>query len=133
MLMMGEIMSTRPTPRLESTQHGIVLIEAMVAILIFSIGILGIVGMQANMVKNTSDAKYRAEASHIAQKRIGEIWADPSNAGAYLETNADISALLPGGTRTTAATGSEFTVTVSWQQPGEARHKFTMIANIAGG
>lgn len=126
-------MSTRPTPRLESTQHGIVLIEAMVAILIFSIGILGIVGMQANMVKNTSDAKYRAEASHIAQKRIGEIWADPSNAGAYLETNADISALLPGGTRTTAATGSEFTVTVSWQQPGEARHKFTMIANIAGG
>lgn len=126
-------MSTRPLPQFESTQHGIVLIEAMVAILIFSIGILGIVGMQANMVKNTSDAKYRAEASHIAQKRIGEIWADPLNPGAYLETNADISALLPGGTRTTTAVGTEFTVTVSWQQPGEARHRFTTIANIAGG
>lgn len=127
-------MPTWTPPQLESTQHGMVLIEAMVAILIFSIGILGIVGMQANMVKNTSDAKYRAEASHIAQKRIGEIWADPSNTGTYIETiPVDISALLPGGTRTTTAAGSEFTVTVSWQQPGEARHRFTMIANIAGG
>ena len=126
-------MSTRPLPQLEATQHGMVLIEAMVAILIFSIGILGIVGMQANMVKNTSDAKYRAEASHIAQKRIGELWADPVNTGTYVEMNTDISTLLPGGTRTTTAAGSEFTVTVSWQQPGEARHRFTMIANIAGG
>ena len=35
---------------IKSAQHGIILIEAMIAILIFSIGVLGIVGLQAAML-----------------------------------------------------------------------------------
>jgi len=117
---------------LKSAQHGVVLIEAMIAILIFSIGVLGIVGMQANMIRNTSDAKYRVDASDIAQQRIGQIWADPSNAATYVEASSVISTMLPNGKRTTTMSGVQFTVTVGWQEPGGDLHNFTTIANIAG-
>lgn len=118
-----------------SAQQGVVLVEAMIAILIFSMGVLAIVGLQAAMIKNTSESKFRADASYIAQQRLGMMWADPDNPAAYLEPapGTDISALLPNGSRITAQSGVQFTVTVTWQQPGEAQHNFTTTATIAGG
>ena len=117
------------------SQQGVVIIEALIAILIFSIGVLGIVGMQASMIKNTSDSKFRSDASNIAQRRIGEIWADPdpTRAGyiSFVESGVSISDSLPNGTRTTAQSGVQFTVTVNWQQPGEPAHNFVTVANIA--
>lgn len=117
-----------------TSQNGVVLIEAMIAILIFSVGVLGIVGMQANMIKNTADSKFRADASYIAQQRIGQMWTDPGNLVTYLEVDTDISNLLPNGTRTvTQPVAGQFVVTVNWQQPGEGAHTFTAVASIAGG
>ena len=40
-------------------QAGVMLLEAMIAILIFSVGILAIVGMQGTAIQNMSEAKYR--------------------------------------------------------------------------
>jgi type IV pilus assembly protein PilV len=116
-------------------QQGVVLLEALIAVLIFSMGVLALVGLQAAMVKNTSDAKYRAEASFIAQQRIGKIWADPANGISYLETDTDISNQLPSGTRTVFQPApDQYVVTVTWQLPGDAQqHNFTTIATIAGG
>jgi type IV pilus assembly protein PilV len=116
----------------KSAQKGVVLLEAMIAILIFSVGVLALVGLQAAMVKNTSDSKYRADASYIAQQRIGTIWSDATNAASYVETNTDISPLLPTGRRTVTQVGNQFTVRVTWQSPGDVQHNFTTIANIAG-
>jgi type IV pilus assembly protein PilV len=120
----------------KSAQEGVALLEAMIAILIFSIGILAIVGLQAAMIKNTAEAQYRAEASYIAQARIGQMWADPDNLASYLEANTDISALLPNGRRTvTQPTAGEFVVTVTWQQPGPSAvtRTFVTTARITGG
>lgn len=123
---------------LKPAQQGVVLIEVLVSILIFSVGVLAIVGLQANMIKNTADAQYRSEASYIAQARIGQMWADPANVGSYIESNTDISTLLPGGTRTvsqpTPPTG-QFTVTVTWLQPGpnQTTHNYTTTVRITGG
>jgi type IV pilus assembly protein PilV len=118
----------------KAAQQGVVLLEALVAILIFSMGVLALVGLQAAMIKNTSDAKYRSEASFIAQQRIGMMWSDPDNVATYLEGNTDISALLPSGTRTvTEPTPGQFVVIVTWQQPGQPQHNFTTTATIAGG
>lgn len=50
------------------------LIEVLIAILIFSIGILGIVGLQASAVKASTDAKYRSEAGLLANELIGQMW-----------------------------------------------------------
>lgn len=118
------------------TQKGVVLIETMVAVLIFSIGVLGIVGLQAAMVKNTADAKFRADAANIAQARIGVMWSDPSNLASYVETNTDISSQIPGGRRTVVQNAAgDFTITVTWLQPGpnETTHNFTTTVRITGG
>lgn len=120
----------------KSAQRGVVLIEAMIAILIFSMGVLAIVGLQATMIKNTADSKSRADASYIAQKRIGEMWSDPVRLanGEFLEADTDISTLLPKGTRTvTQPVPGQYTVTVTWQEPGDqAQHNFTTTTRIAG-
>ena len=118
----------------KSAQQGVVLVEAMVAILIFSMGVLAVVGLQAAMIKNTADSKFRADASYIAQQRIGLMWSDPDNLPADgSNTVSDISDLLPGGSLSITRAGVQFTVAVTWQQPGEAQHNFTTIASIAGG
>jgi type IV pilus assembly protein PilV len=111
------------------------LIEALIAILIFSIGVLAIVGLQATMIKNTADAKYRSEASYIAQARIGQMWADPEALATYVESNTDISAQLPGGKRTvTQVAPGHYIVTVTWQQPGNTTtNNFTTTVRISGG
>ena len=128
------ISSPKPVRKARSAQQGVVLLEALVAILIFSMGVLALVGLQAAMIKNTSDSKYRSEASFIAQQRIGMIWSDPDNAAAYVENSTDISSILPSGTRTvTEPTPGLFVVTVTWTQPGQPQHNFTTTATIAGG
>jgi type IV pilus assembly protein PilV len=114
----------------QSEQKGVVLVEAMIAILIFSIGVLGIVGMQANMVKNTAESKSRADAFYIAQEQIGMLWADSDNLPlAQLTVPVD----LPNGTATiTPLNGKDFQVTITWTQPGEPPHTYTTVASIVG-
>ncbi len=58
-----------------SRQSGVMLIEALIAILIFSIGVLGIIGLQGSAVKVSTDAKYRSEAALLANELIGHMWA----------------------------------------------------------
>ena len=55
-------------------QSGSVILESMIAVLIFSLGILGIVGLQAASIKASTDAKYRSEASLLANELIGRMW-----------------------------------------------------------
>ncbi|MGV3629521.1 MAG: type IV pilus modification PilV family protein [Betaproteobacteria bacterium] len=50
------------------------LLEALIGILIFSVGILAMVGMQAAAFSASADAKYRAEAAAFANQVISDIW-----------------------------------------------------------
>ena len=119
-----------------NAQKGVVLLESLIAILLFSMGVLALVGLQGAMVKNTSDAKYRAEATFIAQQKLGEIWVDAQNLAGlagYAVVDEDISILLPEGKRTVAISPERVvTVTVTWQLPGEALHNYSTNARIEG-
>ena len=64
-------MPARPVVR--DSQHGFFLIEAMVAILIFAIGILGLVAMGGTAVSSQSDAQYRTEASSLTDAIASQI------------------------------------------------------------
>jgi type IV pilus assembly protein PilV len=130
-------------------QQGVVLLEALIAILIFSFSILGLVGLQGSMVKSTTDAKYRSEASYIAQQTLGRLWADPCNLGAYSLGVEDISDRLPSGTRNVthwysgnppndtclpAQLIDQTQVEITWQLPGETEaHRVVNSASITGG
>lgn len=70
------------------------LIEAMVAMLIFSLGILGIVGMQAGMISNAAEAKYRSEAGLYANRLLGEM------AAANRATASDLNTFSSGASYT---------------------------------
>ncbi|HZV61158.1 MAG TPA: prepilin-type cleavage/methylation domain-containing protein [Methylophilaceae bacterium] len=124
--------SCKQPPVLVEKQEGVVILEVLIAILIFSMGILGLVGLQAAMIKNTAEANYRAEANYIAQQRLGSMWADITNMGNYLEEDTNISDLLPNGSRTvTFPAVGQVRVVVTWQQPGETNeHNVTLNARI---
>lgn len=130
------------------------LLEALIAILIFSVGILAIVGLQAVSIKLAGDAKYRSDASLLAEDLLGQIWtsdrvaanmsANYGSAAAgpgYTAWLANVAATLPGTTANpptvvvdttsgTATTGTT-TITVRWQAPSEAvAHSHVVTAQI---
>ncbi len=85
------------------------LLEVLIALLIFALGVLGLVGLQANAVKQSSQAKYRSDATLLANELIGQMWvADRSTAGltdsfgsagggaAYTAWKARVADALPG-------------------------------------
>lgn len=123
----------------KKTQGGAVILEALIAILIFSMGILALIGLQAAMIKNTTDSRYRAEATFVAQQILGRIWVyDQNNIADIVELiNADdsISAALPEGEHEVAALGGGLVnVTISWQPSGQDEpSNFTTNARITGG
>ena len=54
-------------------QRGFFLIEAMVAILIFSLGVLGLIAMSSTAVSSQSDAQFRTDAASLADAIAGQI------------------------------------------------------------
>jgi type IV pilus assembly protein PilV len=54
-------------------QDGVMLIEALVGILIFAIGILALIAMQATAIRATQDARYRTEAVNYANQLLSQI------------------------------------------------------------
>jgi type IV pilus assembly protein PilV len=123
------------------------LIEALIGILIFSIGILALIGMQGAAIRNTTDARYRSEASFLANQIIGQMWVDRSHLTDYQTAGyaprdnwaATVASTLPGVTGTlvptiTVTADNEVTVTIQWQQPGETQtRRLQMINRINGG
>lgn len=64
----------KPLPPFLRRQQGVMLLEALIGILIFSVGILAMVGMQAAAFSASADAKSRAEAAAFANQIISDIW-----------------------------------------------------------
>lgn len=65
----------KPLP-LRDLQKGVMLIEALIAILIFSIGILAVVGMQSIAIKNVTESRSRSEAAFLAGELLAQMWID---------------------------------------------------------
>jgi type IV pilus assembly protein PilV len=60
----------------KTSQSGMMLIEALIAILIFSLGILGMVAMGSVAIAAQSDSQYRTEAANYANEIASEIAID---------------------------------------------------------
>ena len=129
-------------------QRGATLLEALIGILIFSVGILALVGMQALAIRHMADARYRSEASFFANEIIGRMWVNKGNLAAFEFTGSgtppaaienwvtSIQNTLPGVTSganqpTIVLAGSQVTVTVRWQLPGASeQHQHITVAYI---
>ena len=124
-----------------SSQQGVILLEALIGILIFSLGVLALVAMQAISVSTVSNARYRTEAAFLANEIMAEAWVDrgvnyanlmtyavSSGVGTNPNTQAwvaKVNSLLPGTVAnppdiaivTPASGGRQLTVTVRWRAP----------------
>lgn len=104
-------------------QDGAVLLEALIAILIFSVGILGIVALQSNMILATGEAHYRAQATFLAQQQLSDTWNSPNaiNLSCGATVDAPANAGLPAGTITTVCGCDNRqecrTIIVNWTHP----------------
>lgn len=135
--------TTLPSSASRRAQSGAFLLEALVGVLIFAFGILGLVGLQAQAIRNTNDLQYRGEAIQIANAAMGRMWTmdrtqlktsyegDKGTGGEGYTTLAEAAERLPGNNLDAnkptvtveagpTATSSLVTVTVRWQLPGES-------------
>lgn len=55
------------------SQRGVFLLEALVGIFIFSIGILAMIALQTTSIAIQSDAQYRIEAANLADRMLGDM------------------------------------------------------------
>jgi type IV pilus assembly protein PilV len=117
----------------------VALIEALIGMMIFAFGVLGLVGLQASVTQAQTSGKFRAEASNLVDDLFGLVQTDhASNFGKYNDAScasyarcADwrhkVLKTLPAADVafvTNAATGS-VAVTLSWQQGQQSRNTFS--------
>jgi type IV pilus assembly protein PilV len=117
----------RPSSRRPPAGRGVALIEALVGGLVFAIGVLGVVALQASMTQAQTVGQHRADAIYLADELIGLLWSDMPNRASYVSAAcsgytrctdwaAKVARLLPGGTSAVAVdtTTGVVTVTVTW-------------------
>lgn len=106
-----------------AAQQGSTLLEALVAILIFSMGVLALVALQAVSIKNSIDAKYRADASYLANQIVAQMWVDRGNIDLYQHyATGAVCAPFTGSASTNANVTGWVTQVVSLL-PGAATNK----------
>jgi type IV pilus assembly protein PilV len=108
--------------------RGFTLIEVLVAILVFSLGILGAVGMQARLLQASTQNADRSRASMLANEIVAKMWAANSvtlSSDVVTQWQARVQTPTASGLpnangtvtpKTDASTGiTTTTVTVSWR------------------
>ena len=90
-------------PRLPIPARGFSLIEVMVAVLIISIGLLGIAKMQALSLSNTGNSRLRALAAVEAGSIASAIQADRGYWSTVPVVGTDLTASITGAAVTTSS------------------------------
>jgi type IV pilus assembly protein PilV len=114
-------------------QRGVMVLEALIAILIFSLGILALMALQATAIRLSGDAKYRTDAAFLADKMIAQMWLDdPANLSGYAHmSSSGTTPCNPGGTNGNTAVMNWLTNDVSTSLPGVVATK-QRISILAG-
>jgi type IV pilus assembly protein PilV len=112
-------------------QSGMTLIEVMVAVLIFSLGLIGLVGLQSRAVQFSTIAEDSNRAALLANEIASEILVKNKPRGAGATTAVDFSGVgltawqarvsdprkngLPNGSGTVTSVGNVATITITWK------------------
>jgi len=120
-------------------QRGSFMLEALIAILIVALGILGTVGLYARSVQQVDDAKFRGEAALLTSSLIGQMWLSDAHTGpltanfdggsagpGYTEFAAMVAQRLPNSVAPTVtvtagpnASSSRVEIEIQWKHPGD--------------
>lgn len=108
--------------RISNAEAGLTLIEVLVAILIFSFGLLGFVGLQARAIQYSTSAEDSNRAALLANEMASTLTLNrtatptPAALADWQARVADTTANgLPNGLGTVATAGEVATITITWQ------------------
>jgi type IV pilus assembly protein PilV len=132
---------------------GIVLLEALIAVLVLSLGTLGIAGLAARALRDAGDAHWRGEAAGLATSTLARMWTeDPSTLASRYDSSAGgagfreivaAASRLPGVSSTrnvpvvavredAFGTSPRVTITLFWQGPGDVvAHRYAIEQVVA--
>lgn len=132
--------------------RGVSLIEVLVAVLLVSLGVLGVIGLQSRSVGVLSDTRYRVEAAGLADELIARVWSETTNGGAgnvlpaYVGDPAELPqewldriGALPGNEgqeqdppliAADATITNQVIVTICWQAPNASRRSCHAVVTV---
>ncbi|MEP7296026.1 MAG: type IV pilus modification protein PilV [Burkholderiales bacterium] len=127
------MITTRQTSSKRLRQSGMSLIEVLVAILIFSFGIAGLIGLQARAMQYSTSAEDTTRAALLASELSSTIVLNQPNPRAAIVIPAAAYAAwqvrvadpttggLPNGTGiVTGINANSANITITWQAPSAA-------------
>ncbi len=130
-------------------QRGSALIEGLLALLVFSVGLIGLLMLLSAALVESGNARYRSEASLLASDLVGRMWSGDRSAASLTARFGDtgtkeyqqwlkrVQATLPGVTTTanlpqvTIDKDRNVTITLGWKSPGEtAAHQLVVATRV---
>jgi type IV pilus assembly protein PilV len=117
-------------PHIARAQRGVALLECLMALLIFSVGLLGLLGLEARVMNISVDSENRNRAAMLASEVASQMWLNNRVTLPPVPATADYTALLarvpdqtkgglPGGVVTITAvplTTNAADIKVTWQE-----------------
>lgn len=114
-------------------QRGVSLLEVLISVVVLSIGLLGLAGLQAVSLKNNTSAYQRGLATMLAYDVIDRMRADlpacasyavalgAAGAGDAKDWKDGVKEALPGGDASIVIAGGTVTVTIQWDDNRDAK------------
>lgn len=100
--------------RRPTSQAGFTLIEVLIAVLVFSLGILAMAGLQANAIRLSTDAQQRAEATYLADQLLARMLvSDRATAASFAHMPDGTTSCAPGGAASTNPVVTEWLTEVT--------------------
>ena len=110
-------------------QRGMALLECLMALLIFSVGLLGLLGLEARVMNISVDSEDRSRAALFAGEIASQMWlngtvtpATPDYTALLARVNDATQGGVPSGVVTVvpvAGTTNAADITVTWQQTSD--------------
>jgi len=134
-------------------QRGFALMDALVSIAIFGLGITGLAGLQATLLAQNTQSNYRVQAAAFANSLVGVALADTSNLSCYAGTTGcgssaasgvlttwrqEVLSTLPGAVdsppQLELGNDGMFTVRLFWKLPREdVTHNYVLTTQAPAG
>jgi type IV pilus assembly protein PilV len=116
--------------RFARAQGGMALLESLMALLIFSFGLLGLLGLESRVMNFSVDSENRNRAAMFASEVASQMWlnstvapATPAYTALLATVNNQTKNGMPGGAVTVtpvAGTTNAADIVVTWQEISDA-------------
>jgi type IV pilus assembly protein PilV len=115
-------------PPREHAQRGIALLEALIAILVFTFGILGLIGLEASAISSAVDSDDRNRAALFASEIASTMWLNGTTVVSAAQLTTWNTAIadptqtgVANGTLAIAPVASNSAdITITWKAPSRA-------------